>query len=106
MGPLARADFSDSLDVIVQNSIKQGAVLKLGGKKVEGSATQYEPTVLIDVKPEYDCFTTETFGPVFSVTKAATNEELIRLGNQTEYGLAASLFTQDPAKAAEFVPQI
>jgi acyl-CoA reductase-like NAD-dependent aldehyde dehydrogenase len=48
------------------------------------------------VKREYTCWQQEIFGPVFTVAKGANNEELIKMANDTQYGLAAVVFTGNP----------
>nr|WP_263422388.1 aldehyde dehydrogenase family protein [Arthrobacter sp. StoSoilB5] len=58
------------------------------------------------VKPGQAAFDEETFGPVAAITRVSSTEEAIALANQTEFGLAAALWTQDIAKARELLPRI
>jgi acyl-CoA reductase-like NAD-dependent aldehyde dehydrogenase len=97
VGPLINARQRESVAQVVSESVKQGAVLVCGGKT---PATQtngffYEPTLLKGVKREHAIFQKEVFGPVLSVTPFDTLEEAIQLANDTEYGLAAYVWTND-----------
>lgn len=93
MGPIARADLRDNLHHQVQQSVKMGAQLKLGGEIPEGPGSFYPVTLLTQVTPEMPAFCEETFGPVAVVTKVQDLDEALRLANQTEYGLASSIWT-------------
>src|SRR5690606_3694859 len=81
----------------------KGARVLYGGQRVtvEGlSGTNfYAPTVLADVTPDMDISIDETFGPIAAVTPFDDEDEVIRLANDTEYGLAAYLYTNDLSTA-------
>ena len=62
----------------------------------------FQPTVFADVTSDMDIFQQEIFGPVVAVTKADSDETAIELANQTEYGLAATLYTKDISKAHRY----
>ena len=96
IGTLAREDLAIDLERQVQESIKRGANLEIGGKR---QGTYYEPTVLTGVKEKMPVFCEETFGPVLSVTTFKTEEEAIALSNKTPFGLGVSIFTKDIDKA-------
>jgi succinate-semialdehyde dehydrogenase/glutarate-semialdehyde dehydrogenase len=93
MGPIARADLRDNLHRQVQESVKMGAKLDLGGQIPEGPGCFYPVTLLTDVTPDMPAFREETFGPVAVVTKVKDLDEALRLANQSEYGLASSIWT-------------
>jgi succinate-semialdehyde dehydrogenase len=97
LGPLINAKQRDNVAQLVQSSLDAGANLVTGGKTPpqykEGFF--YEPTLVKDVTPDNPLFRNEVFGPVMSVTPFATTEEAIALANDTEYGLAAYLWTND-----------
>ncbi len=97
MGPIARSDLRDTLHRQVTESIHQGARRLLGGEMPEGPGSFYPVTLLADVTPEMPVFREETFGPVAAVTRVKDLDEALELANQTEYGLAASIWT-DPER--------
>ena len=106
VGPLARADLRESLDRQVQRTVQAGAKLLLGGRRPERRGYYYEPTVLSDVTPDMAAFSEETFGPVASITIARDSSEAIRLANMSQYGLGASLWTADTARAKVLAREI
>ncbi|MGO6980460.1 NAD-dependent succinate-semialdehyde dehydrogenase [Rhizobium leguminosarum] len=95
IGPMARANLRDALHSQVERSIAQGAVLKLGGRPVEGEGFYYPPTVLDNVKPGMVAFCEETFGPVAAIIRVNGVEEAITVANDTEFGLGAAFWTSD-----------
>jgi succinate-semialdehyde dehydrogenase/glutarate-semialdehyde dehydrogenase len=101
IGPLAKKSFVDDIDKQVQDSIKMGARLVVGGHRIDGPGNYYAPTVLADVTPEMPVFNQETFGPVLALVKAADTEDAIRLADLSKYGLAASIWTADMNKGIE-----
>jgi len=95
MGPLIDDRAVDKAAHLVDDAVSRGARLVAGGERLDGPGTFYAPTVLDDVQPGSEILTTEIFGPVVSITRFSTEEEGIRLANDTEYGLVAYAFTQD-----------
>jgi acyl-CoA reductase-like NAD-dependent aldehyde dehydrogenase len=95
VGPLINARQRDTVAQIVQDAVAAGATLLTGGKVPEQhpKGYYYAPTLLKDVSPDNPVFRNEIFGPVMSVTPFDTEEEAIALANDTEYGLAAYLWT-------------
>ncbi len=106
IGPMARADLRETLDGQVQRSIQAGAKLLHGGRRPERRGFYYEPTVLTDVMPDMPAFSEETFGPVAAITIARDSSEAIRLANRSQYGLGASLWTADTARAKVLAREI
>jgi succinate-semialdehyde dehydrogenase len=83
---------------IVTDSIAQGAKLLCGGKIPDEFVKKgyfYTPTVLADVQPHHSIFVNEVFGPVISITPFDTLAQATKLANDTEYGLAAYIFTNN-----------
>lgn len=95
IGPVARADLRDTLDELVQQSVKQGAKVLIGGKPREGNGSFYEPTILTNVTPDMPVFTDETFGPAAAVIRARDTDHAIELANNSKFGLSNNLWTRD-----------
>ena len=98
MGPLARRDLRDQLQVQVTESVRRGASLVLGGQVPPGPGAYYPPTVLTEVRPGMPAFDEETFGPVAAIVPARTETEAIQCANESPYGLGAAVFTRDAAR--------
>lgn len=106
IGPMARFDLRDELHGQVQATLNEGATLLLGGDKVEGTGNYYQPTVLADVTDQMTSFKQELFGPVASIITARDANHAVALANDSEFGLTASIFTEDPAKARQIADQL
>jgi len=106
VGPMARFDLRDELHGQVQATLEEGATLLLGGNKVAGAGNYYEPTVLADVTDQMTSFQQELFGPVASIITARDAEHAVALANDSEFGLTASIFTRDAAKARGIADQL
>jgi acyl-CoA reductase-like NAD-dependent aldehyde dehydrogenase len=78
----------------VDDAVAKGARVLTGGKPT-GTGTFFEPTVLADVDHSMSCMTEETFGPTLPVMKVADEAEAIRLANDSDYGLSATIWTTD-----------
>ncbi len=102
IGPLIDDRAVDKADEHVQDAIAHGARLVVGGERLTGGAygsgSYYAPTVLEGVTPEMLISTEETFGPVAGITRFETEEEAIRVANESIYGLAAYFHTRDYAR--------
>jgi succinate-semialdehyde dehydrogenase/glutarate-semialdehyde dehydrogenase len=96
VGPLARKDLTDQLQRQVQESIKQGANLLLGGKQ---DNCYHEPTILGNVKPGMPAFDEETFGPLAAMIKAKNEEDAFALSEMSHYGLGVTVCTTNIEKA-------
>jgi succinate-semialdehyde dehydrogenase/glutarate-semialdehyde dehydrogenase len=99
VGPLVRQDLVDTLHAQVTESVAQGARLLAGGQRLPGPGFYYAPTALAGVAPGMPVFDDETFGPVAAISRAANADEAISLANRSKYGLGASLWTMDLARA-------
>lgn len=98
LGPIINRRQLDRFDAIVQGTLEEGARLRTGGTH-EGLF--YRPTVLEGVGPSMPAFVEEIFGPVAAVTTFASDDEAIALANQTEYGLAAAIYSNSLARGLE-----
>jgi succinate-semialdehyde dehydrogenase/glutarate-semialdehyde dehydrogenase len=104
LGPLARGGLRDTLHDQVRRTAEAGATVVCGGVPVE-PGFYYAPTVLDHVLPGMAAFDEETFGPVAAVVRARDADDAIRLANETEFGLGASLWTA-PERSAGLVRRI
>ncbi len=105
VGPLARQDLLEDLHDQVHRSLKGGAVLKCGGKRLPIRGFFYPPTVLSRVEPGMAAFEEETFGPVAALVRAEDADHAVVLANASAFGLGASLWTADVALAQRLVPE-
>lgn len=103
MGPVARVDLAETLEKQLEQSIKAGAHLVVGGSREENN---FQPTLIDQVKPGMAAFDEETFGPLAAVVVAANEEEAITLANRSRYGLGASVWTTDRDRGEAVARQI
>lgn len=99
IGPLARPDLRDELHQQLEKSRKMGATVLLGGFIPENEAPFYPPTVLENVIPGMPAYHEELFGPVAVLFRVDTDEEAIRIANDTVFGLGSGIFTSNIEKA-------
>jgi succinate-semialdehyde dehydrogenase/glutarate-semialdehyde dehydrogenase len=102
IGPLARVDLRDELHQQVEKSRQMGATVLIGGYVPEGKAPFYPPTVLENVVPGMPAYHQELFGPVAVLFRVNSEEEAIRIANDTVFGLGAGVFTADIQKGKMF----
>jgi succinate-semialdehyde dehydrogenase/glutarate-semialdehyde dehydrogenase len=95
VGPQARADLMADLHEQVAASVDAGATLVAGGEPLDREGVFYPPTVLTDVPEGCPVDTEETFGPVATVYEVTDEEAAIAKANDTEFGLGASVWTED-----------
>jgi succinate-semialdehyde dehydrogenase/glutarate-semialdehyde dehydrogenase len=93
IGPLINTEALDKVQRLVGNARQMGARVLTGGSALGG--TFYQPTVLADVRPEMDVMKEEIFGPVAPVLRFSDEKEVVRLANDTPYGLAAYFYGRD-----------
>ncbi|MFG2193658.1 aldehyde dehydrogenase family protein [Streptomyces sp. NPDC048639] len=102
-GPLISAAHREKVEAYVAAGLKEGAVLRCGGKRPDdpalGDGYYYLPTVLDDCVPGMAVVRDESFGPVLTVERFRDEDEALALANDTTYGLAGGVFTQDEGKA-------
>jgi len=106
IGPLATPGIREDLDRQVQQSIGMGARLLTGGHKLPRPGNFYAPTVLSDVPPDSPAYREEMFGPVAVLFRAEGLDHAIQLANDTEFGLGASAWTEDPAEQQRCIAEI
>ncbi|MBI4173435.1 MAG: aldehyde dehydrogenase family protein, partial [Candidatus Aenigmarchaeota archaeon] len=106
VGPLAKQSMVEDLDRQVKQSVQQGARLRHGGGRMKGKGFFYQPTLLAGVKPGMPVWDEETFGPVLPVMPSPNVAESIKLANDTQYGLGASVWTRDIKQATLLARQL
>jgi acyl-CoA reductase-like NAD-dependent aldehyde dehydrogenase len=99
IGPLVNASGLKNTDSQVKDSVKEGAEVLTGGEKTGSKGYFYKPTVLKNVTPNMRIAEEEVFGPVAPIIVAGDEAEAIKLANDSEYGLGASIWTEDLDKA-------
>jgi succinate-semialdehyde dehydrogenase/glutarate-semialdehyde dehydrogenase len=106
MGPLISAKQRDKLQEQVDKTLSMGAEILLEGGPVEGDGFFYMPTVLSHVKENAPVLTEETFGPVAPIITFSDEREAVDLANSTQFGLGASVWTEDRDRAMALVRNI
>jgi succinate-semialdehyde dehydrogenase/glutarate-semialdehyde dehydrogenase len=106
VGPLATEDVLRGLEEQVEQTIKLGARVLLGGKRMKRPGNFFEPTVLADIPQDSPAFEDELFGPVASLFRARGMAEAIALANNSKFGLGACAWTNDEAEQEMFIHRI
>ena len=95
MGPLINAAAIAKCEELVDDALANGATALVGGARSTVGELFYEPTLLIDMNPNMRMYREEVFGPVAPIYTFSTEEEAIQMANDTNYGLAAYLFSEN-----------
>jgi succinate-semialdehyde dehydrogenase/glutarate-semialdehyde dehydrogenase len=103
IGPLSSTSAADRLEDQVKRAVDQGATIVAGGGR-EGNF--FEPTVLTDISPDNDAYREELFGPVAQVYRVSSEEEAVKLANDTPFGLGSYVMTTDPDQGTRVADQI
>jgi succinate-semialdehyde dehydrogenase/glutarate-semialdehyde dehydrogenase len=106
IGPMARLDLRDSLHEQVTDAIAEGAVAVTGCKPVEREGFFYQPSILDRVTAKSRAYHEELFGPVAIVIRAASEQDALRIANETRFGLGSSIWSKDVARAEQMAAQI
>ncbi len=106
IGPLINESGLEKVAHHVQEAVEKGAQVVTGGNRLASKGFYYAPTVIRDVDPSMEIMREETFGPVAPVQKIKTDEEAVALANDTPYGLAAYLFTENVARGLRIIEQL
>ena len=96
LGPLSSDSAAEGLEDQVNRAVEQGAKIAAGGGR-EGNF--FKSTVLVDVGPDNDAYKEEFFGPVAQVYKVGSEEEAVKIANDTAFGLGSYVFSNDPDQA-------
>ncbi|HEV2724256.1 MAG TPA: succinic semialdehyde dehydrogenase [Thermoleophilaceae bacterium] len=106
VGAVTFAPQADMVDSHVKDAVAKGARVAVGGHLKDGPGRFYEPTVLLDVDHTMRCMTEETFGPTLPIMKVPDAEEAVRLANDSDYGLQASVWTKDVIRGEEIAARM
>jgi acyl-CoA reductase-like NAD-dependent aldehyde dehydrogenase len=97
---------SDIVERHVKDAVERGARVLVGGDRSDEDGHYFEPTVLMDVDHSMACMREETFGPTVPTMKVRDAEEAVRLANDSQYGLQASVWTKDIGKGERLARRI
>ncbi len=106
LGPLSSSTARDTLVKQVEQAVSKGAKLHIGGKVVAGEGCFYEPTILSGITRDNPAYFEEFFGPVAQVYVVKDDEEVVKLANDSHYGLGGSVFSKDIARAKKLASRI
>ena len=106
VGPLATEQGRVDVEKLVDQAVTAGAVVRCGGKRLDGPGWFYPPTVVTDITADMPIYTEEVFGPVASVYRAADTDEAIDIANATSFGLGSNAWTRDQSEQQRFIDEI
>lgn len=105
-GPLSSRAAAEALHEQVQDAVSKGATLHAGGKLHDGPASYYAPAVLTGITEDMRAYSEELFGPVAVVYKVSSDEEALKLANDTRYGLGGAVFSTDEERARKVAQRL
>jgi len=106
IGPLIDDRAVAKAEQLVGDAVSRGAQVRTGGSVIDGPGTFYEPTVVTDVRPGSDILREEIFGPVLAIVPFDTEDDAVRLANDTEYGLVSYVFTESLARGQRMIERL
>jgi succinate-semialdehyde dehydrogenase/glutarate-semialdehyde dehydrogenase len=105
-GPLIDMKAVQKVEEHIADAVKKGAKVMVGGKRHSLGQSFFEPTILADVTPQMAVAREETFGPVAPLFRFTTDEDAVRLANDTEFGLAAYFYSRDIGRVWRVAEQL
>jgi succinate-semialdehyde dehydrogenase/glutarate-semialdehyde dehydrogenase len=106
IGPLIDEDAVTKASELVTDAAARGATVTTGGHRLDGPGTFFEPTVITGVQPGSNILREEIFGPVLAIATFSTEDDAVRLANDTEFGLVSYVFTQDLARGHRMIDRL
>ncbi len=111
IGPLIDDKAVAKAEQLVGDALERGATLRTGGQRPDGddalaAGTFYEPTVITDVQAGSDILREEIFGPVLAIVPFDTEDDAVRIANDTEYGLVSYVFTESLSRGQRMIDRL
>lgn len=106
IGPLIDEDAVDKASELVADATGRGATILTGGEKLDGPGTFYQPTVVTGVRQGSAILREEIFGPVLAIATFSTEDEAVRMANDTEYGLVSYVYTEDLQRGHRMIERL
>ena len=106
IGPMVSEEALENLEKQVNETVKQGAKVVIGGKRIKREGAFFEFTILTNIKPGMTAYHEELFGPVASFYKVKDEAAAIKLASDTGFGLGGAVFSKDKARAVRVASQI
>ena len=106
LGPLSSAEARDRLHKQVQQAKEKGANVLLGGAPVPGDGCFYQPTILTGITRDNPAYFEEFFGPVAQIYVVKNDDDVVKLANDSHYGLGGAVFTKDIARGKALASRI
>ena len=106
IGAITRAPQLDVLEAQVADALAKGAMLRLGGARIDRPGQWFEATVLTNVSHTMALMREESFGPIIGIQKVASDAEALALMNDTRYGLTAGVYSRDEARARAILSRV
>jgi succinate-semialdehyde dehydrogenase/glutarate-semialdehyde dehydrogenase len=105
-GPLIDMKAVEKVEEHIADAVKKGAKVMIGGKRHQLGGSFFEPTILANVTPQMAVAREETFGPVAPLFRFSSDEDAVRLANDTEFGLAAYFYSRDIGRVWRVAEQL
>ncbi|NBS47040.1 MAG: aldehyde dehydrogenase family protein, partial [Betaproteobacteria bacterium] len=106
IGAITRAPQLDVLEAQVADAKAKGAKLLIGGQRGAGPGNWFEATVFSEVNHGMELMREESFGPIIGIQKVTSDDEAVRLMNDTRYGLTAGVYTPDEVRVRRLLAQV